>query len=85
MKRFVYTITDENGIHARPAGQLVQAAKAYESEITLTKGDKTASAKKLFALMGLGVKQGDPVTVTVEGSDEAEAAARREAFLKANL
>lgn len=85
MKQFVYTITDENGIHARPAGQLVQVAKAYESEITLTKGDKTASAKKLFALMGLGVKQGDPVTVTVEGSDEAEAAAGVEAFLKANL
>jgi len=35
--------------------------------------------------MGLGVKQGDPVTVTVEGSDEAEAAAGVEAFLKANL
>ena len=51
MKQFAYTIKDENGIHARPAGQLVQAAKAYQSEITITSGDKSASAKKLFALM----------------------------------
>ena len=85
MKQLAYTIKDENGIHARPAGQLVQAAKAYQSEITITSGDKSASAKKLFALMGLGVKQGDSITVTAEGPDETEAAAGMEVFLQANL
>ena len=40
---------------------------------------------KLMALMGLGVKQGDTVTVTCEGADEDAAAAALEAFFKANL
>ena len=44
-----------------------------------------ASAKKLMALMGLGIKQGEAITVTVEGPDEHEAAARLEAFFTANL
>ena len=33
MKEFTYTITDPEGIHARPAGELVKAAKAFESAL----------------------------------------------------
>ena len=39
MKSFQYVITDEMGLHARPAGLLVKEAKNYDSEITITKGD----------------------------------------------
>lgn len=85
MKTFEYTITDPVGIHARPAGVLVKEAKNYESVISITKDGKTAEARKLMALMGLGVKQGETVTVTVEGADEEAAAARMEEFFKANL
>lgn len=85
MKQFDYTITDPVGIHARPAGLLVKAAKAYASTITITKGEKSAAATKLMALMSMGVKNGDTVHVTVEGSDEAEAAAAIEQFFKDNL
>ena len=38
MKQFAYTITDEMGIHARPAGILVKEAKKYESKVTITRG-----------------------------------------------
>ncbi|MBD5515436.1 MAG: HPr family phosphocarrier protein [Lachnospiraceae bacterium] len=85
MKTFEYTITDPVGIHARPAGILVKEAKNYESVIEITKDGKTAEARKLMALMGLGVKQGETVTVTVEGADEEVAAAKMEEFFKANL
>ena len=85
MKSFEYVIKDEVGIHARPAGLLVKEAKNYESVIKITKNGKTAEAGKLMALMGLGVKQGENVTVTVEGSDEEVAAAKMEEFFKANL
>ena len=40
MKEFTYTITDPEGIHARPAGELVKAAKAFESAIKLNKEGK---------------------------------------------
>ena len=86
MKQFQYTVTDPVGIHARPAGLLVKAAKALDSTITVVKGDgKSAVAVKLMALMGLGIKQGDTVTVTVEGGNEDANAAAMEQSFKDNL
>ena len=46
---------------------------------------KSAPAGKLIQLMGLGVKQGEEITVTVEGEDEDTAATAIENYLKANL
>lgn len=85
MRTFTYTIQDPLGIHARPAGLLAKAAKSYDSEITITKGDKTVGCTKLMALMGLGVKCGDTVTITVSGGDEAATEQGMKAFLKENL
>ena len=69
MKQFEYTVTEPVGIHARPAGLLTKEAKKYKSTITLTKDGKSVNVLKLMALMGLGVKCGDTVSVTVEGED----------------
>lgn len=86
MKQFQYVITDPVGIHARPAGLLVKAAKALDSTVTIEKvGGKSASANKLMAVMGLGVKAGDTVNVTVEGGNEEANAAAMEQFFKENL
>ena len=82
MKSFTYTITDEVGIHARPAGLLVKKAKEFDSTITIEKDGKSVNASKLMALMGLGVKCGETVTVTAEGSDEEKAAADLEEFFR---
>ncbi len=73
------------GIHARPAGLLVKAARAFQSSITVEKDGKTAAATKLMALMGMGIKQGNTVTVTVEGADEEEAAAAMEKFFQEDM
>ncbi|MGN0632634.1 MAG: HPr family phosphocarrier protein [Oscillospiraceae bacterium] len=85
MKTFSYTIKDELGIHARPAGMLAKTAKALDSEITITKGEKTVGAAKLMALMGLGVKCGDTITVTANGGNEDAAIEEIKSFLEANL
>ena len=85
MKTFTYTIKDELGIHARPAGMLAKTAKALDSEITITKGEKTVGAAKLMALMGLGVKCGDTITVTANGGSEDAAIEEIKSFLEANL
>lgn len=85
MKTFSYTIKDEVGIHARPAGLLVKASKAFESEIIIESNGKSANAGKLMAVMGLGVKCGDTVNVTVNGPDEEVAAKSMEEFFHTNL
>ena len=85
MKQFTYTITDPVGIHARPAGLLAKAGKNYQSVINLQKGEKSANVTRLMAVMGLGVKCGDTVTVTAEGADEETAIGEMETFFKENL
>ena len=86
MTSFNYTITDPVGIHARPAGLLVKEIKSFAgSAVTITKGEKSVNALKLMALMQMGIKQGDTVTVSVDGGDEAAVAAALENFFKANL
>lgn len=85
MQEIKYTITDPEGIHARPAGLLVKQAAAFGSSIKIAKGDKEMDLKRLLGVMSLGVKQGDEVTIKIEGDDEAEAVAAIEAFLKGNL
>ena len=86
MKQFQYVITDPVGIHARPAGLLVKAAKALDTTVTVEKvGGKSSAATKLMAVMGLGVKGGDTVTVTVEGGNEEASLQAMEQFFRENL
>ena len=86
MKTFAYTIKDEIGIHARPAGNLVKLIKGYTSTVTIEKEGKPAiNATALMKLMGLGVKCGDTIKFTVEGADEEAAAKAIEEFMNANL
>ena len=85
MQTFTYTITDPEGFHARPAGMFVKEAKKYPCKISVVKDGKSADARKMFGLMGLGIKGGQQITVECDGEQEAEAAAALEAFLKENL
>lgn len=86
MKKFNYTITDNLGIHARPAGMLAKAAKTYaDTEITVTCNGKTTKATQLMKIMSLGVKQGDVVTVAAEGPSEEAAIAAMDDFFTSNL
>lgn len=85
MKSFKYIIKDELGIHARPAGLLVREAKKFKSKALIEVGEKSAELSKLMALLGLAIKQGNEVTVTVEGEDEAAEVTALETLFKVNL
>ncbi|MBQ2390924.1 MAG: HPr family phosphocarrier protein [Clostridia bacterium] len=85
MKQFNYTIKDEVGIHARPAGMLAKTAKGFQSEILIEKDGKSVNATKLMMLMGMGIKCGDTVTVTITGEDEEAACSAMQDFFAANL
>ena len=85
MKNFEYTIKDELGIHARPAGLLVKEAKKFTSDCTITKDGKTKKLTQLMMLMSLGVKNGDTVTISAEGEDEDAAIEALKDFFEKNL
>ncbi len=81
MKEFTYTIKEPVGIHARPAGMLAKEAKTCQSTVTIVdKNGKSVDATRLMALMGMGIKCGDTVTVKIEGADEDTAAPALEKF-----
>ncbi len=85
MKVFEYTITDPQGVHARPAGQLVKEASNFKSDIQIEKDGQKADAKRIFAIMGLGIKCSQTIQVTFSGSDEDIAYNKISEFLKENL
>ena len=66
MKQATYILTDENGIHARPAGVITQMAKRSLSSITLRirENGRTADAGKLFSVMALGGHAGETLEIT---------------------
>lgn len=82
MKEFIYTVTDPQGIHARPAGELV---KEFTSSVTISKDGKSGDCKKIFAIMGLGIKGGMEVVLKFDGEDEDAAYEKISAFMKENL
>mgnify|MGYP000360192595 FL=1 len=73
MKEFKYVVTDNEGIHARPAGELVKLVKGFESTISIEKEGKKVDCRKLLALMGLGVKKGHRLRFTAQGADAEQA------------
>ena len=82
MKSFSYTVKDELGIHARPAGMLVKEVK---NKVTLEKDGKVIDATRLMAVMSMGVKKDQTVTITVEGADEDAAYDALKSFFETNL
>ena len=70
MVSFTYVIKDELGLHARPAGALTKEVLKWKSTVTIDNGIKKADARRLIAVMGMGVMKGHEITVSVEGEDE---------------
>lgn len=85
MLSFTYTIRDEMGIHARPAGLLVKKVKELDSKVTIRKGEAVAEGTRLMALMAMGIKCNDEVSIEIEGGDEEASLAAVKAFFEENL
>lgn len=71
----------QNGLEARPIAVLVQVASKYDSSIYLESKGKKVNAKSIMGMMGLGLDNGETVTVTADGQDETRAVDDIELFL----
>ncbi len=85
MREFTYTITDPEGIHARPAGLFVKEAAKFDCTITIAKDGKEVDAKRILGVMGLGVKSGQEIVLKTEGKDEDAAMDALCSFLQENM
>ncbi|WP_203332912.1 phosphocarrier protein HPr [Planococcus beigongshangi] len=78
-----FKITDEAGMHARPASALVGSLNKFKSDIQLEFNGKKVNLKSILGVMSLGISSGSIVTITADGEDEAEAMAKVEETMKA--
>ncbi|HBF39929.1 MAG TPA: phosphocarrier protein HPr [Firmicutes bacterium] len=83
MKEANVQVTNETGLHARPAAQVVQVATKFKSQIYAFKDGKKADTKSLVDLLGLGICQNDQLTIRAEGKDESRAIEQLVSLIKA--
>lgn len=72
MQQITLTLTNEMGLHARPASELIKTACIYKSNITITGKNKTIDAKSIIKVLTMGLSKGDAIKLTAEGPDEIE-------------
>lgn len=75
MVRGKIVIKHPAGLHLRPAGSLSNLAATFVSSVTMRRGDKSANAKSLLAVLGACVKSGDELEFICDGEDEEAALA----------
>ncbi|CAN5695097.1 HPr family phosphocarrier protein [soil metagenome] len=66
-------LTNDVGLHARPAAVFSKAAARFSAAVTVTKGGEEANAKSIMSVLKLDVKQGDDITIATEGEDADDA------------
>ena len=81
MREIQVKIINKTGLHARPAAQLVELAKQYQSTVQIIKGDVTANGKSIIKVLTCNVTQGDEVLLRAEGPDEDQAIEAIAAFI----
>lgn len=74
----------KNGLHARPAAQLINELNAFQSDVKFQIGAKKINAKSILQLMGVSIAEGEKIKVIVCGADAGEAMACIETFLQAD-
>src|SRR5690348_4717505 len=88
MEHICLEITNEVGLHARPAAVFVRAARSFAAAINirdLTTGSAWADAKSILSLLVLGVERGHAVEIAAEGPDAAEAIAALAELIRADF
>jgi phosphocarrier protein HPr len=68
-----FVVESENGLHARPACELVRIATAFKADIMFSSKGKSVNAKSLLAILLLCVGNGAEFTATADGADAADA------------
>ena len=66
-------ITNNIGLHARPATFFIQKANSFQSSIWIEKDDRKVNAKSLLGVLSMGIAKGMTITLIADGQDENRA------------
>ena len=79
------TITNNIGLHARPATFFIQKANTYKCSIWVENGDRRANAKSLLGVLSLGISMDMKIIITADGADEETAVNELAALIATGL
>ena len=79
------TLTNQVGLHARPATFFIQKANEFKSSVWLERNERKVNAKSLLGVLSLGVVKGGEVTIIADGEDEEEAVAALYHLIETNF
>ena len=79
------TVTNALGLHARAAARFVHAATQFESQVRLSKGERTIDGKSIMGILLLAASRGTTLIITADGPDEEEAVRTLGALLETGL
>lgn len=88
MKNLELTVTNQVGLHARPAAEFVKTAAKHKSKVSvrnLTTQSDWVNAKSILKVLSLGVSENHQVEIEADGEDEEEAIAALEALIQSNF
>jgi len=80
MVDFTTTVGFEEGLHARPAAELVKVCQKALADIKIIKDDLEVNPKSILGILTLGAAHGDKIRIIVNGSDENDVAKNLKAF-----
>lgn len=83
MKRI--TVTNQVGLHARPATFFIQKANEFKSSIWIEKEERKVNAKSLLGVLSLGIVEGTEIDIGAEGVDEEAAVNALEALIASDF
>ncbi|SHO51795.1 HPr family phosphocarrier protein [Anaerocolumna xylanovorans] len=67
-----FIITNQNGLHARPAGELAKIASTCSSDIMLRVGEKRVNPKSILNIMAAAIRCGTEIEIECTGASEEE-------------
>ncbi|OGV29734.1 MAG: phosphocarrier protein HPr [Legionellales bacterium RIFCSPHIGHO2_12_FULL_35_11] len=70
MKKLKITLQNKLGLHARASAKFVSTAGRFQSQLNVTKDDKTINGKSIMGVMMLAASKGCEITLAIDGPDE---------------
>jgi len=89
MKQIDVRITNDVGLHARPAGEFVKQSARFKSDIRIRNATRPttgwADAKSILSVLALGVERGHTIDIMADGPDEEEALQALQNLIESNF
>ena len=78
-------VTNQIGLHARPATFFIQKANEFKASIWVEKDERRVNAKSLLGVLSLGIAKDNVITLIADGVDEEAAVANLEKLIQTNF